>query len=474
MAISEKILMWQNYQPKVVINYGKYMDWEALVQRLWSVVGSHGYEAFENKLRVLLPDIELDALINGLRILYQARESNVASALLCAFLKSHSSSLDIKRRLRLFVLFNSSAGLGGNNLDEAVYVELQALVGAGSIELAISLLIRAIGEGGEAVFFELLGHLCLLQQQKIDGDNSIGLDVGCLGSAPKEGGLTAQDDSAVDSGDSLFVWGGQEDSELTHDEECVQSAARLQSAITLNTPRKIEGIEWSVDTDRGTSVLQSEEGAVSLASAIENICGETSANDVLEARRIYFGRRYSALQAQEKEMLGFIHLYPASSLEAIVSKFQLTAPVVSYMLSTKLRFWLECNELGCLSIKQGLLEFLPENAFGKGGVVLFSDAIDKNDDLSFEDGVSSEVLVAKIDLLPESAKKVLEYFLENPGQKTHVAAKALGMSHLIMLSFLNGCLDDYLERDRAFVVVPRSGVFDDHEEGSPEVVWIGM
>lgn len=456
------------------------MDWEALVQRLWSVASSQGYGTFEAKLRGVLPDIKLDALINGLRILHQAQESSVASALLRDFLQNHSCSSDIKRKLRLFELFDSPVGLGGKRCNEAVFFKLQELVNAGSIDRAISFLIREINESGEPIFFEFLGHLCLLQQQKIDGVNSIDLEITNVDSVSREEELTARDDSAVDSVESLFVWGGQTESVLIHDDECVQSAARLQSAITLNLPRKTGGIEWAVnsegvaETNQGTPVLQSEEGAVNLASAIENICGKSSVDDVNEARRIYFEHRYAALLAQEKEMLEFVYLYPSSNLEKIASRFQLTAPVVSYMLGTKLRFWLERNELDCLSIKQGLLEFLPENAFGEGDVDLSSNTIVESVDLSVEEGGRSEILAPNLDSLPESAREILEYFLENPGQKTHVAAKALGMSHLVMLSFLNGCLDDYLERDRAFVVVPRSGVFDNCKEDPLEVVWIGI
>lgn len=458
------------------------MAWGNLVQRLWNVAESQGFSAFEDRISAVLPDIKLGALLDGLRCIFRAGKSDIAVALLHDFLSSHVSCKYIKQKLYFFALFDSMNNSGSYDSGIDLLDELRRLIGVGSLDRVILRLVDEIelSNNADTDLVELLGHVCML---KYSGNKK------SVPVVQRDGGLFVREEfegfqanlaSLVEPEKGMFVWSEQPDIILEHDEGCVKSAALLQASMSAGEPIKTDAYDWNTHLE--SSRLEGGEDFIrSLNSVGEGDDVSLSEDgvsldlDLLEARFSYFESRYIKLQVQEKEMLGFVLSNSKSNLAELAKEFGLTEPVVSYMVGTKLRFWLDRDKRGVFSIKHGLIEFLPKNAFGEKSEKILDEDVGDYLLISTDQGVSADKLISRLDLLPENARKVLVYFTENAGQKTHVAASALSMSHLVMLSLLNGCLDDYLERDRAFVVTPRSGVTELLvKAGMSEAVWIGI
>lgn len=458
------------------------MAWGNLVQRLWNVAESQGFSAFEDRISAVLPDIKLCALLDGLRCIFRAGKSDIAVALLYDFLSSHVSCKYIKRKLYFFALFDSVNDYGSYDSGIDLLDELRRLIGAGSLDGVILRLVDEIelSNNADADLVELLGHVCMLRYS--DNKKSVLGVQGDGGLSVREEfeGVQANSASLVEHEKGIFVWNEQPEIILEHDEECVKSAALLQATMSAGELIQTDAYDWSAHLE--SSRLEGGGDFIRSLNSVgegDNVAlsedGVSLGLDFPEARFSYFESRYIKLQVQEKEMLGYVLSNSKSNLAELAKAFGLTEPVVSYMVGTKLRFWLDRDERGIFSIKHGLVEFLPKNDFGENNENISDEDVGEYLLISTDQGVSADKLISRLDLLPENARKVLVYFTENAGQKTHVAASALSMSHLVMLSLLNGCLDDYLERDRAFVVTPRSGVTELLvKAGMSEAVWIGI
>ena len=451
------------------------MVWDKLVQRLWAVAEFQGFSAFEDRISGILPDVRLCALLDGLRYLFHAGKPEIAGALLCEYLSNHISNQDIKERLQCFVLFDFPKQIELDVPVSELLDELHELIGLGFVDEAAFRLVNEIEANGDkdAGLVYLLGRINMFKYANNKASSLI--ESNDLVAAVHVNEFASKSDAIalVDSERDAFVWSVRPETVFKHDEECARSAAHLQMSINAAVPIKSDAYEWGAHLDLESVQAHKIEAAVALD---EGECPSLLNDDevsleVLNARYSYFESRFTQLQAQEKEMLEFVFLNPKSSLAELTEEFSLTEPVVSFMTGTKLRFWLERDKDRAFSIKHGLVEFLPKGAFGKASGELSAEGM--NEDCLGQN--SRARLISDLELLPEDAKKVLAHFAENIGQKTHVAARALGMSHLVMLSLLNGCLDDYLDRDRAFVVTPRSGMAELMvAAGISEAVWVGI
>lgn len=453
------------------------MSWEKLVQRLWNVAEFQGFSAFEDKIRAMLPDVRLDALLEGLCCLFRAGKTDVAAALLCEFLCGHSSHQYIKQQLYCFVLFCSTEIVGSDAYGDELLDQLRDLIGLGLIDEAGLRLVREIeeGKGDDSDLVVLLGRVSMLKYANNKKEMVVESgEIGCAVNAGFDFPEVTLEES-VGPEYNMFTWDEQPEVVLKHDDECVRSAVLLQMSMSANSPIETDSYEWDIHLEDAKSeevekpALSS--GAIDECMPSSSLSGCESALDMPGARLAYFESRFVKLKMQEKKMLEFVFFNPKSSLAKLAEEFVLTEPVINYMTGVKLKFWLDRDKFGAFSIKQGLVDFLPKNAFGKAGENLSDEKADGN-----VPSPNSPVGVASgLDLLSSDAKKILAYFAENIGQKTHVAANALGMNHLVMLSLLNGCLDDYLERDRAFAVTPRSGVPELLvAAGLSEVIWVGI
>ena len=451
------------------------MVWDKLVQRLWAVAEFQGFSAFEDRISGILPDVRFCALLDGLRYLFHAGKPEIAGALLCEYLRNHISNQDIKERLQCFVLFDFPKQIELDVPVSDLLDELRELISLGFVDKAVFRLVNEIEENGDkgADLVFLLGRISMFKYANNKASSLI--ESNDLGAAVHVNEIASKSDvvALVDSEADAFVWSVRPETVFKHDEECARSAAHLQMSINTAVPIKLDAYEWGVHLDLESIQAQEIEAAVELdeGGCPSLLTDDEVSLDVLSARCSYFKNRFAQLQVQEKEMLEFVILNPKSSLAELAEDFSLTEPVVNFMTGTKLRFWLECDKNRAFSIKHSLVEFLPKSAFGKASEDLSAEGV--NDNCLGHD--SRARLISELELLPEDAKKVLAHFAENIGQKTHVAARALEMSHLVMLSLLNGCLDNYLDRDRAFVVTPRSGVAELLvAAGISEAIWVGI
>jgi hypothetical protein len=175
-----------------------------------------------------------------------------------------------------------------------------------------------------------------------------------------------------------------------------------------------------------------------------------------EASRSYFDFQLLKLQPEDKELLRTIRANPKSDANTLARAMKTRPPDLNRTLGTRLRYWIERDRLGGFSIKRELLSLLSDSAFEDHNPVAGKKSIDPMPKMLSAQG-EKEVwaLLSDIPNLPDQAKQVLSYFIQNPGQKTYEGADALKLNHMALLSLLDGCLEKYLERDRVFAVRPR-------------------
>ena len=452
------------------------MDWKALVQSLWDIIHSQGCDAFEAHLRSGVLDQPIDGLVQALDALHKADARNVFQALLLESLKNSPFSDRIKHRLQMSLRFETPHADGHLTLIEerTVFLEkISDLVTSDRFAEAIDNIHAAIAMKQDSDLLELLGRVYVLQcshETHISG--VVEKQVTTHNDSPQES------DNFGSEGDfDLFVW---QDSPVfqksTHDNECIEAAVEIQALISSSTPVEPKAIEWCIDLDDGEQRLSSSFSSEAQTSASEKLAiGDLSTNDVSpsidldlnegqsslevmtqEASRSYFDFQLLKLQPEDKELLSIIRANPKSDASTLARAMKTRPPDLNRTLGTRLRYWIERDRLGGFSIKRELLSQLPDSAFESHHPAMGKKSIDPMPKILSSQG-EKEVwaLLSDIPTLPDQAKQVLRYFIQNPGQKTYEGADALKLNHMALLSLLDGCLEKYLERDRVFAVRPR-------------------
>lgn len=450
------------------------MDWDALVQRLWRVIESRGFEAFSARLRSALPDRSFEALTQAVRCLLASGHSDVAQSLLGEFLSHHAYSNGIKRRLQMLLLFETRYTLEGHGTPsdiESVMAEVRHLLDSNSFDKATRLILDALEMCDDPDLLELLGRVHALQYVSGKDTENVSLDTAVsIAAAPQ-----VQDGLAADEVDDLdFVW--QETSlsaQQAHDSECVKAAETVQAIISASTPRDPDAIEWLVelDDDSDTPILDPRDSNPVIASekaapaaGLSSFTGEWQADDHAQSAsspRVITAKRRSKFYQQEQQALAFIQAHPACSVADLAAALELPMELANHLAATLQTDWLEKDRLGRLTIKQKpqLPSEEPESVRDdRDGAGVIPSQHEEGAPVSPDraSGPAADI-AARCAALPERSRELLRYVLENPGQKTHAVAEALGFSLAVVHSLLNGGLGEYLECTN-FVIHPRPEV----------------
>ncbi|EOU9509627.1 hypothetical protein ACOJK1_006027, partial [Pseudomonas aeruginosa] len=150
------------------------MDWEALLDELWSYAASDPNE-LETKIRACLKGHSSEGLLQAVALLISQGQHATARTHLSEFLKSHQAAADIGRRLELILYFKKSRAPQPLSLKskqhnkETLLQDVNHLVAAGKLQAAESLLLEAIDTSEEPDFLNLLSRVYMLQRRPIDG-----------------------------------------------------------------------------------------------------------------------------------------------------------------------------------------------------------------------------------------------------------------------------------------------------------------
>ncbi|WP_394375212.1 hypothetical protein [Stutzerimonas frequens] len=150
------------------------MDWEALLDELWSYAASDPKE-LETKIRACLKGHSSEGLLQGISLLIAQGQHATARALLTEFLRSHQSADDIRRRLELILHFKKHRApqtfsiKSKQRSKELLIKDVNDLVASGKLQAAESLLLEAIDTFEEPDSLNLLSRVYMLQRRPIDG-----------------------------------------------------------------------------------------------------------------------------------------------------------------------------------------------------------------------------------------------------------------------------------------------------------------
>lgn len=153
---------------------GMEMDWEALLDELWSYAASDPKE-LETKIRSCLKGHSSEGLLQAISLLITQGQHATARALLTEFLKSHQSADDIQRRLELILHFKKHRApqmlsiKSKQRSKELLIKDVNDLVASGKLQAAESLLLEAIDTFEEPDSLNLLSRVYMLQRRPIDG-----------------------------------------------------------------------------------------------------------------------------------------------------------------------------------------------------------------------------------------------------------------------------------------------------------------
>ncbi len=450
------------------------MDWDALVQSLWEIIDSQGTEAFQACLRAGVLDQPADGLLYALDTLHAAGAREVFRALLLETLKNSPSSNRVKHRLQMLLRFQIPHTQGHIILIEdriELLDKISDLVRSNGFAEAIDKLHATIAMKEDSELLELLGRVYLLQRSHVSREF---LTSEKTTTTPQDG---EPDFSSLGSGEDLdlFIWRDTPFvQESTHDNECIEAAVGVQALISNSTPTEPKAIEWSLDPENWEQASFSSSEA-KLSAPDNSVFHSLSANgasspnhSVLndgesslevtaqEASKSYFDFQLVKLQSEDKELLSIIRANPKSGADQLARTMKMRPPVLNHTLGTRLRYWIERDRLGGFSIKQELLSLLADSAFEGHNSNTGGNSMPPTPHASIsQDEKQVWALMSGVPTLPDQAKRVLSHFIQNPGQKTYEAADALKLNHMVLLSLLDGCLEDYLEKDRSFAVRPR-------------------
>ena len=451
------------------------MDWEALVQSLWEIIHSQGFDAFEAHLRCGVLDQPIDGLVQALDALQKADAREAFQALLLESLKNSPFSDRIKHRLQMSLRFEIPHTEAHLTLieEQTFFLEkINDLVTFNHFSEAIGNIHAAIAMKQDSDLLELLGRVYLLKcshethisevaEKQVTTHNDIPQEIDSFGS---EGDF------------DLFVW---QDSPVlqksTHDNDCIEAAVEVQALISGSMPVQPKAMEWRIDLDDGEQRPFSSYSSEEAMSAPEKLSlygmstseviapsnldlneGQSSLEDMTqEASRRYFDFQIVKLQPEDKELLGIIRANPKIEADKLARAMNMRPPILNHTLGTRLRYWIERDRLGGFSIKRELLSLLSASTFERHDPAAEKKSINPMPKmLSPQDEKEVLALPSDIPTLSDQANQVLRYFTQNPGKKTYEGAKALKLNHMTLLSLLDGCLEEYLERDRGFAVRP--------------------
>jgi hypothetical protein len=150
------------------------MDWEALLDELWSYAVSDPNE-LETKIRSCLKGHSSEGLLQAISILTTQQQHATARKLLTEFLKSHQSADDIKRRLELVLHLKKHRApqmlsiKSKQRNKELLIQDVNDLVASGKLQAAESLLLEAVETFEEPDSLNLLSSLYMLQRRPLDG-----------------------------------------------------------------------------------------------------------------------------------------------------------------------------------------------------------------------------------------------------------------------------------------------------------------
>ncbi len=150
------------------------MDWESLLDELWSYAASDPNE-LETKIRSCLKGHSSEGLLQAISLLLTQGQHATARTLLTEFLKSHQSADDIQRRLELILHFKKHRApqmlsiKSKQRSKELLIKDVNDLVASGKLQAAESLLLEAVETVEEPDFLNLLSRVYMLQRRPIDG-----------------------------------------------------------------------------------------------------------------------------------------------------------------------------------------------------------------------------------------------------------------------------------------------------------------
>ncbi len=150
------------------------MDWEALLDELWSYAASDPNE-LETKIRACLKGHSSEGLLQAVALLISQGQHATARTLLSEFLENHQATDEIRRRLELILHFKKSRAPQSLSLKskqhnkETLLKDVNQLVAAGKLQAAESLLLEAIDTTEEPDYLNLLSRVYMLQRRPIDG-----------------------------------------------------------------------------------------------------------------------------------------------------------------------------------------------------------------------------------------------------------------------------------------------------------------
>lgn len=150
------------------------MDWESLLDELWSYAASDPNE-LETKIRSCLKGHSSEGLLQAISLLLTQGQHATARTLLTEFLKSHQSADDIQRRLELILHFKKHRApqmlsiKSKQRSKELLIKDVNDLVASGKLQAAESLLLEAIETVEEPDFLNLLSRVYMLQRRPING-----------------------------------------------------------------------------------------------------------------------------------------------------------------------------------------------------------------------------------------------------------------------------------------------------------------
>lgn len=150
------------------------MDWESLLDELWSYAASDPNE-LETKIRSCLKGHSSEGLLQAISLLLTQGQHATARTLLTEFLKSHQSADDIQRRLELILHFKKHRApqmlsiKSKQRSKELLIKDVNDLVASGKLQAAESLLLEAIDTFEEPDSLNLLSRVYMLQRRPIDG-----------------------------------------------------------------------------------------------------------------------------------------------------------------------------------------------------------------------------------------------------------------------------------------------------------------
>lgn len=149
------------------------MDWETLLDKLWSYATSDP-KKLGTKIRACLKGHSSEGLLQAISHLITQGQHATARALLTEFLKSHQSTDDIQRRLELTLNFKKQRSpqmlsiKSKQRSKELLIQDVNNLVASGRLQTAESLLLEAIETFEEPDSLNLLSRVYMLQRRPID------------------------------------------------------------------------------------------------------------------------------------------------------------------------------------------------------------------------------------------------------------------------------------------------------------------